>query len=167
MMINKRMKYLFVFLPSSVLFTIPALALTSCSEVSQKTTQFLDFSLNNDFSMSNRYILSKSLGLFKNLPTYDRDRIINEKLITTDFIFSNLELFVKRGTHDITPNKIVIHEVIKNTVNGVPAIDFAFYFRPNSIYIKDISNTNFVPVIKEVDDKYYVDPIRVHMVGQG
>lgn len=183
MTIKKILKPAFLLSVGS-LAILPTIISTSCSEFSKisspntegvypsgpnepgqpeqplsTSTVFHDFSLNENFTMDKRRVLKKFIYQFKDFPSNDRQKIVNEKLITPEFVYKNLDVFIKNKYHNITADSIVIHAIRLNSVNDVAVLDFAFYFKPNSIYVNKQLNSDYAPRIQGNSGTWYTDPI--------
>lgn len=180
------------FLSVGSLVMLPTLTATSCSDIAQifspntngvypiwpnepgapqqplsTSTVFHDFSLNENFVMDKRRAWDKHTYQFKDWPSNDRKKIFNEKLITSEFIYKNLDLFIRNRYYNLTQDSIVIDYIMINSVNYVPTIEFGFYFKPNSIYVNKQLNKDVSPRIQGLSGTWYIDPIRVQVYNNG
>lgn len=107
-----------------------------------------DESKNTQFDFTNwKQVQYRESSFLENtsLKGKTRDEIINGKLIDKQFIFENINLFLK-GDHNVdSVDKIYSSKVLFDSLSGREGVAFGFSLNPNSIYIDGKLNSDIYP----------------------
>ncbi|WP_412032545.1 hypothetical protein [Malacoplasma muris] len=163
------------FLVGSVSVITPLFVLTSCkndviSKDSEdaiiKHTEFFSCKIDDRFVVSNGIKMHINVSQFKNFPSLDRNEIVDKKLINSNLIFDNIDLFVKPGTHNITSaDKIIMHALYIDSLQNKPTISFAFYFVKESIYANGKLNQSYSPIQISNSGIHHISPLFFTLKG--